>query len=261
MGVKLSLASSIACSASSAIVASLIKDEAPEDIEHDEVEFIEERCENLENPGVLLGAKHSYMVVKTYGGQDLRFDYDGDGEVKFTLDYVGWFSPSELFRMSKALPGTTVRSAREAFQKNAEGNYEAMNHNCQHVVRDTYNELTGQDEAILRNDYIFSLFKSVPEDRKHMLVDEDAIRYVLLEDTYRPIRNAITQTPNLYEAMLKIRKDNEAPRLRMLFYRLYDLGLIDGPEPSDEEFTKMQQAMDEALRAASEKHLREQSAQ
>lgn len=248
MGAKLALTSLAVSSVSSAVVfkPSLA-------IELDEVEFIEERCESVDNPAKVVGARHSFLVATTYGGDEIRLDYDGTA--KATSDYIGWFSHSELFRKARANPGVKVMDVRSIFSKHADSQtYDVMFHNCQHVVRDSYNELTGQNDAMLRNDYLFAFFKAVPDERKAKFVDEDSIREVVLEDVYRPIRNAITGSESLFEAVRKVRKANESPKLRMLFYRLYDLGLIDGPEPDDEEFEKLQAAMDEALSEAGAKY-------
>lgn len=223
------------------------------EIDLDEVQYVEERCDSLSNPANLIGARHSFMVLSTYGGNKIRLDYDG--EMNVISNYFDIFSPAETFRLAKASPKLSVYEAKRVFAKHSEEEpYNALSHNCQHVVRDSYNELTGNHDTMLRNDFLFALFKSVPNERKAMFVDEDSIRGEVLQDVYRPIRNAITNSPNLYEAMMKVRKAHQTPKLRLLFYRLYDLGLIDGPEPDDDEFNGLQRAMNEALEEAAEKY-------
>ena len=142
------------------------------------VEWVEERCCNLKNPLRLLGAQHSFVVLRTYTGKCVRLEYCQDtprGEVVY--DYID-FLPSELFRRAKARRGMTVGGAVNLFvEKASKKNYDLKEHSCQHVSRDTYNAVSGQREIQLRISWLEWLLErikvAVPKDPLHDTIQQE----------------------------------------------------------------------------------------
>jgi hypothetical protein len=150
MGSSLSVAS-----ASLLFSAWQLRPTAYQNIQDEEVEFVEERCIHLNNPLQFFGGRHSYLVATTKSGREVRYDYTSDSPLaEVTYNYYE-LGVSEVFRRAPVLAGTKVKDVDRALRHNSlKEEYHITLHNCQTVVRDTYNALTGLNEVTTRNDYL-----------------------------------------------------------------------------------------------------------
>ncbi|CAG9323321.1 unnamed protein product [Blepharisma stoltei] len=134
-------------------------------VEDEYVEWIEEHCVDLENPMKLLGGKHSFLVITTISGRKIRYDFSADNpEGSIIYEYSDWF-PCELFRKAAVPPGIKVKDITSVFKKIAKTHtYNIKTHNCQHVARDTYNEISLAANQALRNNHLKWFYKALPAD-------------------------------------------------------------------------------------------------
>lgn len=118
-----------------------------------EVDSVEERCYHLNRPLRLFGGRHCYLVATSFQGNKLRLDLnESTGEVQVQRDYYdGW--PHACYRKRNALPGLLLEDVAAAFRKRAEmAPFCPKKHCCQHVARDTLNDVSGREERELRSE-------------------------------------------------------------------------------------------------------------
>lgn len=137
------------------------------DVHMESVEYIEERCRDINNPLKILTGKHCYLLLSTPSGTVVRYDYTvGSFEPSLTVNYWELF-PAETFRKAQALPNTTVEQATRIIRKHSvKQPYDLLTHNCQHVCRDAFNELTGTHHLALRNDYLRWTREQLPPSQR-----------------------------------------------------------------------------------------------
>lgn len=153
----------------------------------EEVAYVEERCCHLGNPLKLLGGRHSYMLIRTKSGRIVRFDYTYDSPLAdITYDYYE-FGLSEVFRSSSVLQGTTVNEALKVLRHHSlKEEYHLTKHNCQTVVRDSYNALTGHNESTTRNDYLLGYFREASPFMRNYSEEESRVTQ-LVENKLGPL--------------------------------------------------------------------------
>ncbi|CAG9332546.1 unnamed protein product [Blepharisma stoltei] len=178
--LKLSLGFSVSSIASSAAYDHFYRVDIP--YESEEITWIEERCKDLSNPLKILSGKHSYLIATTASGRKISYNYTEDS-VEPDIKYDYWdYLPSDPFRKARALPGLKVSDANRIFRKHAlKEDYHLFRHNCQHVARDSYNEITGLNEIALRNDFINWIINDLPKHMREEFKEED--------DDYRFIKD------------------------------------------------------------------------
>lgn len=118
-----------------------------------EVDSVEERCYHLSRSFRLFGGRHCYLVATTFLGQQLRVELnESTGQVQVQSDYYdGW--PHACYRKRNALPGLVLGDVVAAFRKRAEMTpFSPKSHCCQHVTRDTLNDVSGREERELRSE-------------------------------------------------------------------------------------------------------------
>ena len=120
-----------------------------------EVDMVQERCCNLGDNRRIAGGRHCYLVLSTFSGSLLRLDFnENKHEIEVKSDYFdGW--RDEIYRQKPALPGLSLENAVNIYRKRVEmKRYDAKEHCCQHVSRDTLNDLTGRQERELRSEFL-----------------------------------------------------------------------------------------------------------
>ena len=120
-----------------------------------EVDSVEERCYHLSSPIRLFGGRHCYLVATTFLGQHTRIELnESTGQVQVTTNYYdGW--PHTCYRKRNALPGLFPTDIAAAFRKQAETRpLDPKAHYCQHVTRDTLNDVSGREEKELRSEQL-----------------------------------------------------------------------------------------------------------
>ncbi|CAG9335334.1 unnamed protein product [Blepharisma stoltei] len=192
--------------------------ELPMDVE--DILFIQEGCENLNQPIGIPGIKHSYLVAVTYTGKKIRYDYFADSiEPKITYNYYD-NSEKNIFRQNRAIPGYLVRDVTAKFGKHSKKTqYDAIQHNCQHVVRDSYNELTGRDELLLRNDFVRWFGKTLSEEEKKKFDEELGIREHLGDKFERKVK-AMLDAGYTYEEIYNLIKSENIREVRKIIEKV-----------------------------------------
>ncbi|OMJ75097.1 hypothetical protein SteCoe_25834 [Stentor coeruleus] len=157
------------------------------------IETIEERCEGTFTMFGLGIADHSFIVFKTDNGEHVRADFTSFGKITITYFYY----PDEstvTFRKSKLNTKLPLSQGLEIFSNHAKKSpYNIIKHNCQHVARDTFNEITNSSLLSLRNDHIWLMRKNAsPESKKlYPKITEDIENAFLSSYKGRDIRNCL----------------------------------------------------------------------
>lgn len=143
--------------------------------DQDLVLTVEERCCHLENEVLdVLGGRHSYLVLTTASGRSIRLDYFPESQLCFSTEHYFELIPQELFRRAKVRPGLRVADVKQVFQKHTwRDMYSPWSHNCQHVALETYNEITGLKENVLRNDFLVAFMNYLPAYLRRQFRDMD----------------------------------------------------------------------------------------
>ena len=116
------------------------------DINLEEVDSIKIQTSSL---SFLPMFKHSYIILDTYPGRKVRFDYTIDKGAQMIHDYYEYFFHDILYS-GKVIPGVSIKRANKIFKKHSnKAKYSILSHNCNTVARDFYNEITGNDETNL----------------------------------------------------------------------------------------------------------------
>ena len=118
-----------------------------------EVDSVEERCYHLTGPRRLFGGRHCYLVATTFLGDQTRLEYnDCTGQTKVQDHYYdGW--PDECYRRRNARTGLYLSDVATAFRKRVEVQaYDPKSYCCQHITRDTLNDISGLEERELRTE-------------------------------------------------------------------------------------------------------------
>ena len=146
------------------------------------VTCIEERCENLFEHNKPKIGSHSYLILHTTDGDLIRIDYSShDLEPYVTLNYQE-ICNSDCFRLSKVTMPLTVSESLKIVRKHCVKNkYDFLEHNCQHVARDSFVEISGIKTKLLRDDYLRWFKKSVPyELRRDYGFDDQEMQHIKL---------------------------------------------------------------------------------
>lgn len=146
------------------------------------VTCIEERCENLFEHNKPKIGSHSYLILHTTDGDLIRIDYSNhDLEPYVTFNYQE-ISKSDCFRLSKVNKYLTVSEGLKIVRKHCVKNkYDFLEHNCQHVARDSFVEISGINTKLLRDDYLRWFKKSVPyELRRDYGFDDQEMQHAKL---------------------------------------------------------------------------------
>lgn len=136
---------------------------------------VEERCCHLEGSMFdLIGGRHSYIVLGTASGKQVRLDYYPESQLLFSTENYWEIIPQELFRRAKVREGLSVKEAKQIFQKYLwRDMYSPWSHNCQHVVLNTFNEITGLNHSVLRNDYLVTFLNYLPAYMRRQMKEMD----------------------------------------------------------------------------------------
>ena len=157
------------------------------------VSSIEERCTNIDSIFSLQIGSHSYLVLTTTTGEKIRIDYNQSSvEPDIIYDYYET-SNSDIFRFSKVNSHLTVPQAVYIARKHSlKKKYCLISHNCQHVARDVFCEISGTQTSLLRNDFLEWFKQTVPtEMRPEMELEND------LEKIYKVRGSIVAQIDNL----------------------------------------------------------------
>ena len=116
---------------------------------------IEERCGGLDTFIKFGIGRHSYLILTTSSGDKIRVDYnEAHLEPTITYDYYE-LNASEDFRYAKLQKPMEVSEALRIVRKHCvKESYNVIFHNCQHVSRDAFSEISGEPTNLLRDDYI-----------------------------------------------------------------------------------------------------------
>lgn len=129
--------------------------------------FVEERCEDRENPINLRYARDTFIVVYTRSGDSIRMDctpYTNEPRVQYDYDRV---MPTVLFRKSGMNRDVSVSEAFEQFSIVATRKpFNFRQHNSQQMTRDIFNQLTDHKNFMTRNDFLMVFYERLgrPED-------------------------------------------------------------------------------------------------
>jgi hypothetical protein len=158
-------------------------------LQDEKVVSIEERCTNLDSYFNFQVGKHSFLVLTTQSGHKIRTDYyENSPDTKVTYNYYDLFS-SECFRYSKIDKPLTVSQAIGIIKKHTnKDEYSLLYHNCQHVARDAYNEITGANTNLLRNDYLNWYTKYMEKSTRNKIVVKGT-DYIKNYDSVNTVKN------------------------------------------------------------------------
>jgi hypothetical protein len=210
MGSSLACSAYTSGSASSYYLYSRLKRKwRPIDIE--EVVYIEERCVNINDFTDLVSGKHSFLIATTSTGRQIRYDYEVYSAEPF-IKYDYWeILPTTTYRKHLARPGLNVAQVTRIIRKHAlKSEYSIYSHNCQHVARDAYNEISGETEAMLRNDFLHMFMEVLPINLRDQIRRKQVFPTYTLRKLHRKIRDEVANSKD---------KD-EARRMLNLFFSL-----------------------------------------
>jgi hypothetical protein len=193
MGSKIVIGALAGTSASNAVGASVLHTMSEYEYKERVIESIEERCEQTFSIIDLGLASHSFIVFKTDNGEHVRADFTSSGKITTTYFYYPDES-SVTFRKSKIDTKLPLSQALEIFSNHANKSpYNLVKHNCQHVARDTYNEITNSSQVMLWNDFAWLMRKNAPLELrdKHSKITKDAENKLYMDYTGRDITNCL----------------------------------------------------------------------
>lgn len=206
MGSQIIVGALAGTSASNAIGASVLHTMSENEHKDRVIESIEERCEEtfcIFGTGL---ANHSFIVFKTDNGEHIRVDFTSSGKITTTYFYY----PEEysvIFRKSKVDTKLSLSQALEIFSNHAKKSpYNIVKHNCQHVARDTYNEITNSSKLLLRNDYAWLMRKNAPPELRdnYYKITKNAEDELYMEYTGRHITNCLFNNEKYGAKMKKL---------------------------------------------------------
>jgi len=188
-------------------------------IDQDLVVSVEERCCHLEGALLdLIGGRHSYIVLRTASGKQVRLDYYPESQQLFSTDNYWEILPQELFRRAMVREGVRVKDVKRIFQKYMwRDMYSPYSHNCQHVVLSTFNEVTGLHDSVLRNDYLVALLNYLPAYMRRQLKEmdpEDEVRREMKKTSREELRKSENPDELVWKQLKLARFDTLAGLMR-----------------------------------------------
>lgn len=145
-------------------------------LENQYVTSIEERCTDLDSIFKFPIGRHSYLILETTTGEQIRIDYhDSSLEPDVTHNYeeIGLSDPFRYSKISKKLSiADALRIVRKHCVKQP---YDFFSHNCQHVSRDVFCEMTGENTNLIRDDFLEWFKRSMPKEMRKNVEYEDEI--------------------------------------------------------------------------------------
>lgn len=140
---------------------------SPTDILSKQVAYVEERCENDSNPSYPELGSSSFIVLHTVDDDLVFVRYSKQSvepEIVFNYQMTNY---SDSFRLSRVSRDMTVSDSLKIIRKHCvKQEYEMFLHNCQHVARDSFAEISGVNTSLLRADYLRWYKKTIPHELK-----------------------------------------------------------------------------------------------
>lgn len=239
------MGSTLACSAYTSGSASsyylysrLQRKWSPIDIE--EVVSIEERCVNINDFTDLVSGKHSFLIATTSTGRQIRYDYEfSSAEPYIKYDY--WeILPTTTFRKHLARPGLNVSQVTQIIRKHAlKSDYSISSHNCQHVARDAYNEISGETEVMLRNDFLHMFMEVLPINVRDQIRRKHAFPTYSLRKLHRKIRDELADSTNKDEARRMVNLFFSLGHANKLYEQFKDFRYLDDTGFDEETVKKL----------------------
>lgn len=197
-------------------------------IDMEEVKYIEERCVHLSDYTNLITGRHSYLIVTTSTGRQVRYDYNTSSAEPF-IQYDYWeILPTSMFRKHLVRPGLSVAQATHIIRKHAiKSDYSLFKHNCQHVSRDAYNEITGKTEVMLRDDFIHMIMEVFPINLRDQIRRKQTFRSQRLKKKHRKLRENLASSPDKDEALDKMNLFFSIGHSKKLYNLFKDYNYLD----------------------------------
>jgi hypothetical protein len=239
MGSTLACSAYTSGSASSYYLYSRIKRKwSPIDIE--EVVYIEERCVNINDFTDLVSGKHSFLIATTSTGRQIRYEYNSSSAEPF-IKYDYWeILPTSTFRKHLARPGLNVAQVTHIIRKHSlKSEYSLSSHNCQHVARDAYNEITGETEVMLRNDFLHMFMEVLPINVRDQIRRKKAFPTYSLRKLHRKIRDELAESQNKDEGRRRVNLFFSLGHADKLYAQFKDLRYLDNTNLDPETVQKL----------------------
>lgn len=98
--------------------------------------------------------RRSYLIATTDTGRRIRYDYDlRQPEPHVNYNYLD-YDPKNLFRLYKIEKALTVNQVTSSFKHYSwKQPYNPETYSSQHIVRNTFNEISGQKDMRCLLDY------------------------------------------------------------------------------------------------------------
>lgn len=187
--------------------------DAQKPFEERELCYVEERCEDRENPTNLRFARDTFLLIYTHAGDCIRLDCEPNtNQPRVVRDYEQ-VMPTVLFRKAGMNREVTVAEALEDFEnfcRRREYNY--RQYNSQVITRDMFNNLTDRKNFMTRNDFLMIIL-----DKLNRPWDAFKINHLNTDYLFRRAYNRI------YECLFR---EDKHPTVKLL-ERVYGEKLIE----------------------------------
>ena len=199
--------------------STIFADRSSPSLNNQYVVSVEERSQIFESFFSFYRGMHSFLVLKTSTGECIRVDYHANTlEPDIQYHYYVEIDSSEVFRQSIVQKPVTLEQALRIIRRHCVNKrYDLISHNCQHVARDSFCEITGVRTLLLRNDYLEWLKRDTPE----IIRDELGFKDDILTEIKNTTKKYVVENKlNFIRFLLDIDKHQEQREMMKYWEKL-----------------------------------------